>query len=163
MLIRADPQHETDLDALLPARPLVELAGLRGASRRAWRRSTRPSRTAGRKGTIETVRKLTGIPINYYVTVNFQGFSDDRGRPGRRLHGRRPPLLQRQLELGENYSAIDLQPGYQRLDGGDALAFVRYRHTDSDLYRNARQQEFVKAVKQQVSGLARRLRSSRRS
>jgi hypothetical protein len=54
---------------------------------------------------------------------------------------------------GPSYSAIDLQPGYQRLDGRKALAFVRYRHTDNDFYRNARQQEFVKAVKHQVSGL----------
>ena len=30
-----------------------------------------------------------------------------------------------------------------------ALDYVRYRHTDSDLYRVARQQLFVKAVKQQ--------------
>ena len=28
---------------------------------------------------------------------------------------------------------------------------MRYRHTDSDLYRLARQQQFVKALKQQMS------------
>src|SRR5439155_24438442 len=42
-------------------------------------------------------------------------------------------------------------PGYQLLKGRDALAYVRYRHTDSDLYRLARQQQFVKALKEQVS------------
>src|SRR2546423_1735490 len=49
------------------------------------------------------------------------------------------------------YATINLQPGYQRLNGSDALDFVRYRHTDSDLYRVARQQAFVKAFKDQVS------------
>ena len=42
-------------------------------------------------------------------------------------------------------------PGYQQLTGSEALDFVRFRHTDSDLYRVVRQQEFVKAMKQQVS------------
>jgi hypothetical protein len=48
-------------------------------------------------------------------------------------------------------SAINLQPGYQRLRAYDALAFVRFRHFDSDLYRVARQQLFLKALKQQIS------------
>jgi hypothetical protein len=50
-----------------------------------------------------------------------------------------------------NYANIDLRPGYQRLKGRAALAYVRYRHTDNDLFRLARQQQFVKALKEQVS------------
>jgi LCP family protein required for cell wall assembly len=50
-----------------------------------------------------------------------------------------------------NYSSIDIQPGYQRLCGADALAFVRFRHTDSDLVRNARQQDFLRWAKDQYS------------
>ena len=49
-----------------------------------------------------------------------------------------------------NFANINLQPGYQRLTGQQALDFVRYRHTDSDLYRVARQQEFVRAFREQV-------------
>jgi polyisoprenyl-teichoic acid--peptidoglycan teichoic acid transferase len=48
-----------------------------------------------------------------------------------------------------DYSSIDLQPGYQRLCGSDALSFVRFRHTDSDLVRNARQQDFLRWAKAQ--------------
>ena len=48
------------------------------------------------------------------------------------------------------YATINLQPGYQKLNGYQALDFVRFRHTDSDLYRNARQQSFVRALKDQV-------------
>ena len=51
----------------------------------------------------------------------------------------------------DNYANINLQPGYQRLTGQQALDFVRFRHTDSDLYRLARQQEFVRAFKDQVA------------
>jgi hypothetical protein len=50
-----------------------------------------------------------------------------------------------------NYANINLQPGYQKLSGQNALDFVRFRHTDSDLTRVARQQEFVRAFKEQVA------------
>ncbi|MDQ2895374.1 MAG: LCP family protein [Actinomycetota bacterium] len=51
--------------------------------------------------------------------------------------------------LYTNYSNIDIQPGYQKLCGADALAFVRFRHTDSDIVRNARQQDFIRWAKDQ--------------
>jgi LCP family protein required for cell wall assembly len=50
-----------------------------------------------------------------------------------------------------DYSSIDLQPGYQKLCGADALSFVRFRHTDSDIVRNARQQDFLRWAKSQFS------------
>ena len=55
-----------------------------------------------------------------------------------------------------DYSSIDIQPGYQKLCGDDqsvsgALAFVRFRHTDSDVVRNARQQDFLRWAKEGYS------------
>jgi polyisoprenyl-teichoic acid--peptidoglycan teichoic acid transferase len=50
-----------------------------------------------------------------------------------------------------DYSSIDIQPGYQKLCGADALSFVRFRHTDSDIVRNARQQDFIRWAKSQFS------------
>jgi LCP family protein required for cell wall assembly len=43
----------------------------------------------------------------------------------------------------DKYATIDVQPGYQKLKGQDALDYVRYRHTDNDLIRAARQQDFI--------------------
>ena len=48
---------------------------------------------------------------------------------------------------GENYATIDINPGYQKLCGQDALDYVRYRHTDNDLVRAARQQDFLRQAK----------------
>jgi hypothetical protein len=42
---------------------------------------------------------------------------------------------------------IDIDPGYQKLCGKDALAYVRYRHGDNDLVRGARQQDFLRQVR----------------
>lgn len=55
-----------------------------------------------------------------------------------------------------DYSSIDIQPGYQKLCGGHgadlggadtALAFVRFRHNDTDFVRQARQQDFIRWAK----------------
>ena len=53
---------------------------------------------------------------------------------------------------GTGFAAIDIKPGYQRLVGSDALAYVRYRHTDSDIFRNARQQEFLRQAADAARG-----------
>ncbi|MGH2884552.1 MAG: LCP family protein, partial [Solirubrobacteraceae bacterium] len=50
-----------------------------------------------------------------------------------------------------DYSSIDLQVGYQKLCGADAMSFVRFRHTDSDIVRNARQQDFIRWAKSQFT------------
>ena len=106
----------------------------------------------GSKGTLETVRKLTGVPINYLITVNFRGFRQIVDKLGgvwldvdRRYYNKNDG------RASTNFSNIDLQPGYQRLNGADALAFVRFRHTDADYHRLARQQAFVRAFKEQVA------------
>ena len=62
--------------------------------------------------------------------------------------------------IATDYSGIDIQPGYQKLCGGSgsdlggpntALAFVRFRHNDSDFVRQARQQDFLRWAKQGFS------------
>jgi LCP family protein required for cell wall assembly len=53
--------------------------------------------------------------------------------------------------LEENYSEINLQPGYQKLCDHSALSYVRYRHRDSDFVRVARQQDFLRNLRAQIS------------
>jgi hypothetical protein len=51
----------------------------------------------------------------------------------------------------EEYSAIDIKPGYQKLCGKKALEYLRYRHTDTDIVRSARQQSFLGQARHQIS------------
>src|SRR5262249_12788392 len=96
----------------------------------------------GPEGSLDTVKALTGVDINYLMTVNFRGFRQIVDRLGgawidvdhRYFNDKGGPY---------GYAKINLQPGYQKLDGRKALDYVRFRHTDSDLYRVARQQQFV--------------------
>ena len=51
--------------------------------------------------------------------------------------------------------SIDLEPGYQLLDGAQALGFVRFRHDQNgDFTRILRQQMFLRAMKRQVAASA---------
>jgi LCP family protein required for cell wall assembly len=106
----------------------------------------------GSTGALETVRHLTGLPVNYLVSVNFLGFIAVVNKLGgvwmdvdRRYYNKNVGTIE------TDYANIDLQPGYQRLSGKQALDFVRFRHTDSDIHRLARQQEFVTAARQRIA------------
>ncbi len=155
MLIRVDPDREAVSMLSFPRDLSVEIPGCAGQPAFVGR-INEAFTACDRKGTLETVKQLTGIPINYLITVNFQGFQEIVNDVGgvymevdRRYYNDNAGL-----GYGQTYDRIDLHPGYQRLDGVQALDYVRYRHTDSDLYRNARQQGFVKAFKQQVSSFS---------
>ncbi len=50
-----------------------------------------------------------------------------------------------------DYTSINLQPGYQKLCYENALDYVRYRHTDTDFVRVARQQDFLRDLREQIS------------
>jgi LCP family protein required for cell wall assembly len=46
-----------------------------------------------------------------------------------------------------SYSTINIPPGYQQLCGTQALQFIRFRNTDSDIVRNARALDFLRWAK----------------
>ncbi len=101
----------------------------------------------GAKLSLETVKEITGLRINHVISVNFLGFADAVDQLGCVYMD----IDHRYYNPGGAYAAINLQPGYQRLCGRDALSFVRFRHTDTDIVRASRQQQFLAQMKQQVS------------
>ncbi len=50
-----------------------------------------------------------------------------------------------------DYPSIDLQPGYQKLCGTQALQFVQFRHADSDILRDARVGDFARWAEGQIT------------
>jgi LCP family protein required for cell wall assembly len=96
----------------------------------------------------ETVERLLGIKLNGVVDATFKGFIEVVDSLGcvyinvdHRYYN----------PEGTGFSAINLQPGYQKLCYENALSYVRYRHTDSDFVRVARQQDFIRNLREQVS------------
>jgi polyisoprenyl-teichoic acid--peptidoglycan teichoic acid transferase len=98
-----------------------------------------------------TLRERLGVEINHFVEVDFRGFRrmvDALGGVYLPIDGRY--FNQNLGTPGTNYAEIDLRPGYQRLDGEQALSFARYRHGDSDLIRAARQQLLIREAARQL-------------
>ncbi|HEX3692715.1 MAG TPA: LCP family protein [Solirubrobacteraceae bacterium] len=101
--------------------------------------------------TAKTVEHLLHIKLNGVIDVSFKGFRDVVDTLGcvyvnvdhRYLH-------QSEATEAGNYSSINLQPGYQKLCYENALSYVRYRHGDSDFVRVARQQDFIRDLREQV-------------
>ena len=149
MLMRADPKKDVISMMSFPRDLTVPIPGCAGQLPFTGRINEAYT-YCGPRGTLKTVKDLTGIPINYIITVNFLGFIDIVDKLG----GVYVDVDHRYLNdnsNGENYATIDLHSGYQHLSGREALDYARFRHTDSDLYRVVRQQNFVKAMKQQIS------------
>ena len=143
MLLRTDPANETISMLSFPRDLVVPIRCPDG--RTATDRINAAYAYCGPQGSLETVRQLTGLPVHFLIGVNFDGFRESVDKLG----GVWLDIDRRYLNLqGGDYSTINLWPGYQRLTGKQALDFVRYRHTDSDLFRLGRQQQFVKAMKQ---------------
>ncbi len=93
---------------------------------------------------VETVRELSGIPIAHHVGVTFGGFRDVVDAvDGVELCLPDP--------IADRDAGIDLPAGCQRLDGVDALGYVRVRKIDDDLQRIRRQQQFLRALAGEVA------------
>jgi len=90
-----------------------------------------------------------GLVVNHVVDVNFGGFEKLVDAIGC-VYGDVDHRYYNNTAYSD-YSSINIQPGYQKLCNSDALAFVRFRHTDSDIVRNARQQDFIRWAKDQYS------------
>ena len=107
----------------------------------------------GPKLTLQTVKQLTGLPINHVVNVDFLGFVRAVYAIGCVYTDvdRRYYHSNEGLSASEQYAEINVKPGYQLLCGKKALQYVRYRHTDTDIVRSSRQQDFISAARQRIS------------
>jgi LCP family protein required for cell wall assembly len=97
--------------------------------------------------TLETVKRLTGLPVNHVVNVTFKGF----WRAVNAIGCVYVDVDRDYFNDSAEFTYIDIDQGYQRLCARKALQYVRYRHTDTDLVRSARQQDFLRQMKQQVT------------
>jgi polyisoprenyl-teichoic acid--peptidoglycan teichoic acid transferase len=159
LLVRFDPEQGQTSVLSIPRDLMVNIVTRSGAlyaNEKINAAYTIGAREGGVKGAsvlaAETIKRevFPGLQLNGIVDVSFAGFIkvvDTLGcvyvNVDRRYLGGGA--------LGENYSAINLQPGYQKLCYNDALEYVRYRHTDSDFVRVARQQDFMRALRDQIS------------
>ncbi|HSR94875.1 MAG TPA: LCP family protein [Solirubrobacterales bacterium] len=146
LLLRLDPDNEAIALMSIPRDLKVEIPGY------GINKFNAAYSFGGPKLTLQVVKELTGLPINHVVNVDYLGFVKavdaincvyvDVDRRYYHSNVGVPP--------SEQYSEINVQPGYQLLCGKKALQYVRYRHTDTDLVRAARQQNFLSDARERV-------------
>ncbi|MEF3355750.1 LCP family protein [Paenibacillus sp. GYB006] len=102
--------------------------------------------THGPNVAMQAAGDLLGIPIQYYIYTDFQGFIELVDAVGG---------VEFEVEKDMKYTSkadkheydIDLKQGMQHLDGEKALMYVRFRHDAlSDFSRTERQRELLKAI-----------------
>jgi LCP family protein required for cell wall assembly len=144
MLLRVDPDNKVLSLFSLPRDLKVFIPGYgEGRLNEAYT-------LGGEKKTLKTVKAFTGLDINVVVEINFNGFADAVTAIDCVYIDVDRDYFNDNSDGGDDYAAIDINSGYQRLCGEKALQYVRYRHTDTDLVRAARQQDFLREARQKV-------------
>lgn len=106
--------------------------------------------THGPNTAMATVSDLLGIPIQYYVYTDFQGFIELVDAVGGVDFYVEKNMRYTSAADNHEYD-IDLKEGQQHLDGNTALQYVRFRHDAmSDFTRTERQRNFLKAVAEKL-------------
>ena len=97
-----------------------------------------------------TIEYNFGIPIHYYAEVDFEGFVRIVDTLGGVVVDVPAPIKDDEYP-GEdyNYTRIYFAPGLQHMDGRTALRYVRTRHDDNDFSRGYRQQQVLRALREQ--------------
>jgi LCP family protein required for cell wall assembly len=146
LLLRLDPDRNAIALMSIPRDLKVEIPGV------GTNKFNAAFAYGGPKLTLRVVKELTGLPINHVVNVDYLGFvrAVDAINCVYVDVDRRYYHSNVGVSVSEQYAEINVQPGYQLLCGKKALQYVRYRHTDTDIVRAARQQDFLSAARQRV-------------
>jgi LCP family protein required for cell wall assembly len=95
---------------------------------------------------MRTASELLGIPIQFYVSTDFEGFIslvDTLG--GIELYVEKDMTYVDSAD--DHVYDIRLKQGYQKLDGKKSLQYVRFRHDAmSDFTRTERQRKFISSL-----------------
>lgn len=149
MLIRVDPQQERIVLLSLVRDLWVDIPGY-GYDRINAAYRTGEIYGAPGSGLLtarRTVSNLLGVPIDYVVMVDFQGFIgliDTLG--GITVDVEKELYDDAFPTMDYGYQVAHFVPGPEQMDGNRALMYSRIRHPDSDFMRIRRQQAVAVAV-----------------
>lgn len=104
----------------------------------------------GHQLTQDTVEEFLDTPVEHYILIKVPAFKriiDAIGGVDIDVE-KRMYYVDEWDDDGGLY--IDLQPGWQHMDGKTAITYVRYRDEDGDIGRIGRQQKFMQAVMDQA-------------
>jgi len=102
----------------------------------------------------KTVQYNLGVPIHYYIRINFQGFRDViDALGGITVEVEREIWDDNYPDENYGYMTIHIPAGVQQMDGEMALRYARTRHNGSDFVRLRRQQKVLFAIREKALSL----------
>jgi polyisoprenyl-teichoic acid--peptidoglycan teichoic acid transferase len=103
-----------------------------------------------------SVENFLGIKLPYYLSIDtgsLAGLIDEIG-------GITLDVEKRMYYIDNSQGLfVDLKPGVQKLNGHDAMSYLRYRHDGGDVTRILRQQKFIQALASQIMAKENLMRS----
>jgi LCP family protein required for cell wall assembly len=151
MLVRIDPDQSAITVLSVPRDLAVEIPG------RGLAKINEAYTIGGLDLVARTIKDLLSTSsdrfrINHAITTTFDGFVQAVNQIGCVYVDvdRRYYHTNAGLPVSEHWAEINVRAGYQELCGTHALEYVRFRHLDNDIVRAARQQDFLRAAKDQL-------------
>jgi len=101
---------------------------------------------------IEKIEDLTGLPIHYYVKIDFNGFTEIIDAIGGIDIDVPEAIYDPFYPKAEtiSYELFQVSKGLQHMSGDTALKYARSRKTTSDFDRSKRQQQIIYAIKEKT-------------
>jgi LCP family protein required for cell wall assembly len=152
MLLHVYPDRESAVVVSIPRDTIVDLPSCKDSDGQVLAPIRDRFNVAFDRGgpgcTLKTVEEMTGLSVDHFVVLDFNGFKKTID-----ALGGVEVCLTRPLQDAK--SGVDLPAGRTRVSGEDALSFVRVRHNigdGSDISRINRQQIFLSSLIQEVTG-----------
>lgn len=141
LLTRLDFKTKRITGISIPRDTLCELPGYRPMKINAY------YSIGGKALAKSATEQLVGVNVDKVVEINYKAFQEMVN-----LIGGVEVFIEKPLKYTDRRGGlfINLKPGRQKLDGYNAMCYVRYRHGDSDYARQNRQKDFLLAVKDRI-------------
>ena len=104
----------------------------------------------GYEGLKQTLSYLYGIPVNYFVEVDFGGFKTVVDALGGVTVNVQVPVVDDYYPGDDGTLRVYIPTGVQHMTGSQALVYARSRHGSSDFDRASRQQRVLLSLRQQA-------------
>ncbi|HSW43067.1 MAG TPA: LCP family protein [Patescibacteria group bacterium] len=98
----------------------------------------------------DTLGNLYGLEIQYFVEVDFGGFTQVVDALGGVTVNVQLPIVDDHYPGDEGALRVYIPTGVQHMTGAEALIYARSRHGSSDFDRSARQQRLLLSLRQQA-------------
>jgi LCP family protein required for cell wall assembly len=137
MVLHIDPEKKTAAVISIPRDTIVTIPG------RGLDKINHAFAYGGAELARSTAEEFLRIRIPYHVIVDLAGIENLIDQVGG------VPVNVEKRMYYVDYAGdlhIDLQPGMQKLNGKQAMGYLRFRHSDNDFARIGRQQKFIQAL-----------------